>query len=226
MGDMRPQALDFSGDERKHRTRVRTYEIVKQCPRLWQDGKLRVDWIELSGVKDPMLTLIRPALDPRRFVGISRETQVVEANGVHFRDLVGAGLAVYVQAELEDEIADLGGYPHAGVLVFDGFTTVANGDIEQALAQLLNFARHKATVHGQALLVTNFVVRANRAASDHVENIERYKECLERLLGQKPSEEHFEKYRSEGRKYWMLLHRILISEPGLPVPDGVTVWYL
>jgi len=215
-------ASDFSTDDAKMLTRHRTLALVRQCPNLWSDGRLLLDWMELSAKKDPALGLLitQHALDPGRFIGVSREQEVIRFNREFFCDEVQGKRAFYIHNELGLELFDLDAFPRLGVLVFDGFTSIANVGLAEQLDLLFRFAHARARRNGQMLLVINTVQRPNRALKLD-QGLLLYRNFLKERLGVVVSDKQLDRYQSEGRFFSMILHRLLFTTPGVPVPQPV-----
>jgi len=217
---------DFSSNEVKHQTRLSTLGLVQQCPRLWSGGKLRCDWLELSGQGDPSLQLLldHDALGPPgggRFIGISREHKVIDFNRKHFQVAVEDKKAAFIHAQLDTEVVDLAAYPQVGVFVYDSFTALAHQNLHNILAPVFKNARVKAEHFGQAVLVINLVKRSNSARKAETSHYLRF---LLRMLGTEVPETHLVSYRS--RHFGMCLHRVLINRGPLEMrpPDNTTLW--
>lgn len=213
---------DFSKDDRKGVVRERTLGMVRLCPSLWDGGHLLVDWMELSAKKDPAFILLRDggALTPGRFIGVSREPEVIKFNSEFFRADIEAERALYIQGELGMELFDLDAFPRLGVLVFDGFTSVSNMKLAYQLDPLFRFASARAQRNGQMFLVICMVQRSNRVRN-HDQGLQSYRRFLQERLGVDVSDNQLERYKSGGRAFSMLVHRILFTLPSIPIPQPI-----
>lgn len=221
-------AHDYSADEAKQQTRLKTIEAAMTSPFLWsvQSNWLKHSWLEIDAQNSPTWTHLRDnnLLNPAkryicvngakpdltdREVAMKATLTVCEHNRKVFEEDISAGRYVIENCLLEDCFNRPEEFADVGVIVADGHMTLGNNNLIAHHMQHFAFARRQAVLLGQALLV---IVLGHRGASGvrNNEALERWHRDLSSFLGRDFGVDYINPYQNKGRRP-MTITRILFA---------------